>query len=161
MVFRSHELKKNIHFFEIKNEKLEDYIKWIEYLESIWWKIKAIVCDWKRFNLKYFWIIYPVQMCQFHQIQIVTRYITRKPKLEANIELRNLTLLLTKTDRESFTYWLDEWHDKYNIFINEKYINSYTWKVRYIHSRTRSAYCSLLKYSQFFCKKSLKKTWQS
>lgn len=41
-------------------------------------------------------------MCVFHQIQIITRYITRRPKLQANIDLRELTLLLTKTDKESF-----------------------------------------------------------
>ena len=68
-------------------------------------------------------MFYPVQMCQFHQVQIVTRYITKKPKLEANIELRELTLLLTKTDKESFTFWLEEWHEKYRDFLNKTSIN--------------------------------------
>jgi len=143
MVFRSFELKKNIHFIEINNETLKDYITWIEYLESVWWKIKAIICDWKRFNLNYFSLKYPVQMCVFHQIQIITRYITRRPKLQANIDLRELTLLLTKTDKESFIWWLDDWYNKYKYFLDEKYINPFTWKLRYIHSRTRSAYFSL------------------
>ncbi len=98
---------------------------------------------YRRFNLHYFSMFYPVQMCQFHQLQIVTRYITKKPKLKANIELRNLTLLLTKTDKECFTFWLEEWYEKYKDFLNEISINPYSWKIRYIHSRTKSAYMSL------------------
>jgi hypothetical protein len=82
-------------------------------------------------------------MCVFHQIQIITRYITRRPKLQANIDLRELTLLLTKTDKESFIWWLDNWYNKYKYFLDEKYINPFNWKFRYIHSRTRSAYFSL------------------
>jgi len=59
-------------------------------------------------------------MCNFHQVQIITRYITKKPRLEANKELRKLTLLLTQTDKESFTYWLEEWYEIYKIFLKEK-----------------------------------------
>ena len=149
MVFRSYELRKNIYFKEIKNEKLEDYITWVNYIKSLWWEIKAIVCDWRRFNLNYFSKFYPVQMCQFHQIQIITRYITKKPKLEANIRLREITLLLTKTDKESFTFWLDEWYEKYRLFLDESSINPISWKMRYIHSRTRSAYNSLKRNLQY------------
>ncbi len=45
---------------------------------------------------------YPIQMCQFHQIAIVTRYITRKPRMQASIELKEILHLLLKTDKESF-----------------------------------------------------------
>ena len=39
-------------------------------------------------------------MCNFHQVAIIRRYITKKPILEANKELKNITELLTKTDKE-------------------------------------------------------------
>ena len=59
-------------------------------------------------------------MCQFHQIKIITRYLTRKPLLEPNRALRYLALQLAHTDKESFTYWLDMWYQKYSSFIQER-----------------------------------------
>jgi hypothetical protein len=41
-------------------------------------------------------------MCQFHQIAIIRRYLTKKPKLQASKELWVHVMLLTKTDKESF-----------------------------------------------------------
>jgi hypothetical protein len=82
-------------------------------------------------------------MCQFHQIAIITRYITKKPKLEAGKELRQLILLLTKTDEASFTHWLSQWHTRWKDFLNEKTTDEYTGKWHYTHRRLRSAYRSL------------------
>jgi hypothetical protein len=59
-------------------------------------------------------------MCQFHQVAIVTRYLTRKPKLAAAQELRALVLMLTKTDKESFAGALEAWHKKWKDFLNER-----------------------------------------
>ena len=84
-----------------------------------------------------------VQMCQYHQIAIVTRYITKKPRLQAGVELRELILLLTKTDKESFTGGLNEWHKRWKIFLKEKTINPDTDKWNYTHRRLKSAYRSL------------------
>jgi hypothetical protein len=44
-----------------------------------------------------------VKGTKFHQTAIITRYLTRKPKLAAAQELRALVILLTKTDKKSFT----------------------------------------------------------
>jgi len=49
--------------------------------------VQGIVCDGKQGLFGLFGDI-PVQMCQFHQIQIVQRYLTRKPKSQAAIELK-------------------------------------------------------------------------
>ena len=62
-------------------------------------------------------------MCNFHQIAIVTRYITKKPRLEANKDLRKLSLLLTETDKETFSYYLNQWYIQYTDFIKEKAID--------------------------------------
>jgi hypothetical protein len=61
-------------------------------------------------------------MCNFHQVAIIRRYITKKPILEANIDLKKITELLKITDKESFTFWLEEWYEKYRDFISEKAI---------------------------------------
>ena len=58
--------------------------------------IQGIVCDGRKGLFGGLFGDIPMQMCQFHQIKIVTRYLTRKPKAQAAIELKNLTLKLTK-----------------------------------------------------------------
>ena len=42
----------------------------------------------------------PIQMCHFHQVAIITRYLTRKSKLEAGKELREIILSLTKSNKK-------------------------------------------------------------
>lgn len=56
-------------------------------------------------------------MCNFHQVAIIRRYITKNPILEGNIELKRITELLTKTDKESFTFFLQEWYEKFKDFL--------------------------------------------
>ena len=141
MAFKDYNSKKILKFKLVSNETYASYLFWVNELKQEWWKIKAIVCDWKRWLLWGFWNI-PTQMCNFHQVQIVTRYITKRPRLQANKDLRELTLLLTKTDKETFSHYLNLWHIQYADFIGERWINE-EWKRYYIHKRTRSAYKSL------------------
>jgi len=61
-------------------------------------------------------------MCNFHQVSIIRRYITKNPILESNIQLKKITELITKTDKESFTFWLEEWYNKYKDFLSERSI---------------------------------------
>ena len=49
----------------------------------------------------------PTQMCQFHQVQIVLRYLTRNPKHQAAIELRKIALTLTQSTGKEFEERLD------------------------------------------------------
>lgn len=85
----------------------------------------------------------PVQMCQFHQIAIINRYLTGKPKLEAGKELRSIALALTDSTENEFTDLLDNWYDKWKEFLKEKSINIETGKLHYTHKRLRSAHRSL------------------
>ena len=137
MVFRSYELKKNLYWKEISRETKQAYIDGIKELQFQWWKIRAIVCDWKRWLLWWFREI-PVQMCLFHQQQIIRRYITKNPKLKANIELKEITSILGKIKEENMKLLLEDWDRKYKDFLREK---NESWK--YVHDRTRKAYRSL------------------
>ena len=82
-------------------------------------------------------------MCLFHQLQIINRYLTRKPKLEANIELRKLSLTLTNITEDVFKKELNIWYKKWKDFLNEKTINPETGRWFFTHKRLRSAYKSL------------------
>lgn len=100
MVFKSTE-GQHLYWKFVKYETIKEYVSGINYLSSQGINIKGIVCDGRKglFNaLK----CYPIQMCQFHQVAIVIRYITRNPKVQASIELKKLMHLLPQTDKESF-----------------------------------------------------------
>lgn len=142
MVFRCAIRKINIHWKFLPYETIQEYISGIEHVKKHGWIVQGIVCDGRRGLFTSFPGI-PMQMCHFHQVQIVTRYITRHPKLEAGKELRNLVLLLTKTDKESFSFWLEKWYAKWKDFIQEKVYDPEKKRNKYRHRKLRSAYGSL------------------
>jgi transposase-like protein len=110
--------------------------------------VQSIICDGRKglFNI---FGDKPVQMCQFHQIQIVLRYLTRKPKLQASIELRRLSLTLTKSTKSEFIKKLDEWYLKWETCYNERSYSKLTHKSFYTHKKMRSAYLSLRRNIRF------------
>ena len=57
--------------------------------------IQSIICGGKSGLLGSFLDI-PVQLCQFHQVKIIVRHLTRKPKSLAAQALRALSLTLTE-----------------------------------------------------------------
>jgi hypothetical protein len=125
----------------VKQETNALYLKGIEEIARRGIKIQAIVCDGRKGLLQLFGNI-PIQMCNFHQVAIIRRYLTKKPKMQASKELWELALLLKQTDKESFTGGLNDWYIKWSIFLNERKIDS-AGKNRYIHKKLRSAYRSL------------------
>lgn len=138
--------RRNVLWKEIGTEKVEYYQQLIQMSQDAGIKITSFVIDGKRgvlqMLLREFTGI-PVQLCQFHQIQTITHYLSKKPKLEAGKELRNLTLSLTKTDRRMFTSKLELWHKSWEDFLNEKTLNPHTNRFHFTHKRLRSAYRSL------------------
>jgi transposase-like protein len=113
LVVKSTELRKVIYATEVASETLEAYIIALRSLASQGWQLKSVVCDGKPGLIRAIEREFPrvfIQMCQFHQIQIIKRYLPKKVQLPAGQELRKLTLLLTKTDKESFLFWLQEWY---------------------------------------------------
>lgn len=101
-----------------------------------------MVLDGKR-GVKQVFNDIPVQMCHFHQKQIVRRYLTNNPKLMPSQELKKIVSKLINTNEIIFTKKLDNWHDEWKDFLNEKTINPETNRWCYTHKRLRSAYRSL------------------
>lgn len=142
MVFRDNERSKNVFWKYVKHETLEAYLSGIKTVEQLGYRVVAIVCDGKRGLLQSCTNI-PVQMYQFHQIAIVTRYITKRTKLPANEELLQVIYLMPKTDKESFTGALNDWYTKWKDYLNEQTFDESKNKYRYKHHRLKSAYRSL------------------
>jgi len=128
--------------FIFRKETLSDYQEGVAWLLSHGFKIEGIVCDGMRGMFQLF-SSYRIQMCQYHQVSIVKRYLTQNPELEASIELLSIVKLLCCTDKESFVRMFEHWQDNWSEFLNERYRDKKTHKTRYVHSRLRSACFSL------------------
>jgi len=141
MVFKDSDSKQILYYQVVDYETNQAYKDWVKYLIDKWVIIKAIVSDWRRWLLGWFgWI--PTQMCHFHQKAIVRRYITKNPKLQPNKEIKEIVDWLNRTNKESFTHWLDEWYNKHKNWLNEKWVDK-NWRKYYKHRKTRSTYYSL------------------
>ena len=104
--------------------------------------IQSIICDGRSGLLQAFPGIL-VQMCQFHQIKIIVRYLRKKPKSEAARELRALALTLTGSSKDRFIENLHDWLMRHEVFLNERSVNAETGRSHYTHKTLRSAYHSL------------------
>lgn len=142
IVFRDPNLKKSLWWKSVSCEKAEIYLSGKNRLEEAGFAIKAVVLDGRPGIREVFEGI-PVQMCHFHQKQIIKRYLTSYPKLPAGQELRMITKTLTETDCQTFTNELNMWHEKWESFLKQKTTDTETGRWFYTHKRIRSAYRSL------------------
>ena len=128
----------------VRSETITQYMEGISWLKSQGFKIYGAVIDGMRGLAQALYPI-PVQMCQFHQILIIRRYLTKEPDLEASNELLELVKNITRMDKDSFIGAFNEWYVKYKDVLNEriqdKRIKRHT--PPYMRPRLRSAYLSL------------------
>jgi hypothetical protein len=141
-ILREPNMKRNLWWREVISETPSNYAYGRYILEKQGFAVKAVVLDGKRGVRDVFGDV-PIQMCHFHQIAIINRYLTRRPKLEASKELRVIALSLTVTTEKKFTRLLNEWYDKWQYFLKEKTVNPETHRWCYTHKRLRSACRSL------------------
>lgn len=80
------------------SETVKGYVDGIDRVKAMGYKVQAIVADGRRDIFNAFRDI-SVQLCQVCKVKIVIKYLTKKPKLEASIELRNLSLQLKNCDK--------------------------------------------------------------
>jgi hypothetical protein len=142
LIFREPNLKRNLIWKKIRSETAGQYEQLKLKLEIKGFAISAVVLDGKIGIKKAFGNV-PIQMCQFHQIAIVRRYLTGRPKLEAAKELFAIAKKLTKSDEKEFSEMLSLWLEKWHDFMQEKTINPLTNRKFFTHKRLRSAFRSL------------------
>ena len=128
----------------VRYETIKDYLEGVEWLKFQGFKIYGVVIDGMRGLAQALYPI-PVQMCQFHQIMIVRRYLTQDPDIEASIELLCLIKEITRMDKESFIGAFEEWYERNKDTLNER-INDRRIKRKtppFKRPRLRSAYLSI------------------
>ena len=141
-VFRSWSLRRNLWWNEVESEKTIHYHYGRKILEERGWVFVAAVVDGRRGLATVFKDI-PVQVCHFHQLKTVTKYLSRRPKTEAGRELRALALTLTKSNEQEFSKQLVAWEKKWHDFYTERTYLLGTKHWYYTHKNVRSAYMSL------------------
>ena len=138
--------KKVLLWEEIISETVRVYSNFLDDLEATGYSFSGFVIDGRRGVRKLLERRFPqtpIQFCQFHQIQIVKRYIPRRAQTEAARSLRRIALGIARTSELEFTETLDAWHLKYEGFLNEKSPSEGRRKWCYTHGRLRSAYRSI------------------
>lgn len=126
----------------VRYETVADYLEGVEWLRRKGFVIYGAVIDGIR-GLAGALCPYPVQLCQFHQMLIIRRYLTRTPELEASRALLFLVNGMTKTDKESFMGALEQWHERYREVLNERIHDRRMKTPPYMRPKLRSAYLSL------------------
>lgn len=142
VVFRGLIKKVNLLWRFVTTENQEAVIGGIEELRQKGWQILGLVVDGKNLSLEEKLNI-PIQMCHFHQLAIVKRYLTSNPKLIASKQLKQISELLSITTEKKFTILLNAWYFRWSEFLKEKTIDSQTKRWFFTHKRVRSAYFSL------------------
>lgn len=141
MVFKDSISGQILYKQYVKSETNKLYLSGVEEIARRGIKIQSIICDGRKGLLALF-VGIPIQMCNFHQVAIIRRYLTKKPRMQASKELWEHVLLLVRTDKESFEGGLVAWHNKWKEFLNERKVDP-EGKNRYVHRKLRSAYRSL------------------
>lgn len=137
-------MKVNLGWEWIPSETKENYALLRTSIESRGFKLTAVVLDGRTGIPRVFSDI-PVQICQFHQLQIVRRKLTLRPETEAGQTLLSIGFSISKKDEVTLGQELDDWFKKYGEFINERTYTIGTKRWMYTHRRVRSAYNSLKK----------------
>jgi hypothetical protein len=135
-------LRQNLYWKEITTENRAVYEEARRYIEATGFSIQAVVIDAKH-GIREVFSDLVIQVCQYHQQQIVGRYLTTRPKTEAGQELKILAGSLTKIDEKLFTELLKIWHEKWRGFLTERTYTPDRKHWWYTHKRLRAAYRSL------------------
>ena len=128
----------------IKHETTQSYIDAIEAIVAAGYVIRGIIIDGKQ-ELFTAFKNYPIQMCQFHMLQIVKRYLTQNPKMIAARELQLICKGMICQSKEDFEKDYDTWKTRWKEFLNKRTTHK-NGKTYYLHRRIRTLVNSLKSY---------------
>ena len=142
LVFRDPVKKENLYWSIIDEERIVYYQEGRRFLEDLGYTFLSVTMDGLRGLANVFNDI-PVQFCHFHQKQIIRRYVTKNPRLDAGRALKEAVETLTHSNEKQFTHDLNSYIDQYRGFLNEKTTGPVTGTWSFTHKRLRSAIRSL------------------
>ena len=126
-IFYSPGLNRVIEYSIIAYEKSSIYLQLRHRLEQQGFQITAIVIDGRK-GIREVFSDVPVQMCQFHQLMILRRYLTLKPRLKAAKELKAICKNMCKMEKDEFVALFEKWDkDWYNFIYERTYDENGKW----------------------------------
>lgn len=129
---------ENVYVKEVSSETTFAYQQAYAALTERGFSFSAVVSD-GRALIPWLFPGIPLQMCHFHQKQIVVRCLTLNPQLQAGIELLELINTVTVTDEASFSDAFRLWCRTWKEFLNERTLHPETGRRSYTHKRVRQA----------------------
>ena len=139
LIFRAN--KKNLHWRFIENENLKEVGLGLDELDKQGYCYSSFTIDGRRGVIQLLEARYPgipVQLCQFHQTQIIRRYLKCSPKTLCGRELKSIVSCITQTTQDVFQSLVETAHEKYSDFLKERNENK-----QFKHKQLRSAFRSL------------------
>ena len=121
----------------VANEKVQDYVDAVRSIEKRGYTIAGIVIDGKR-NLFSEFSSYKIQMCQYHMIQIMRRYLSRHPRLIAARELKAMVDNIANEDGAEFANKFRTWKANWKTMLDRRSTLK-SGKTQFTHKRLRSA----------------------
>ena len=121
LVFRAHQ--RNLHWRFIQSETLEEIACGLDVLNDLGFQFNSVTLDGRRGVIKLFEARYPglpIQLCQFHQAQIIRRYTTNNPKTFCGQNLKAIMRCLTKVDHTVFKSLIETLQEEYADFLKER-----------------------------------------
>ena len=132
---------KPLYMAFIAHERVQDYVDAVRSIEERGYTIKGIVIDGMKSLFSEF-SAYKIQMCQYHMIQIVRRYLTLHPRLLAARELKALVDNIVNEDGPEFENKYRHWKSKWVEMLNRRSTLK-SGKTQFTHRRLRSAMLSV------------------
>ena len=145
IVAKDVEHKEPFAYNFIETETKEVYRDLMQQIHFKGYTLQAVVLDGKPGIFGLFEDI-PIQMCHFHMQAIITRKLTKNPRIAASIKLKKIVSFLGQISPCRFEYWLYAWHKHYEDLLNEKVSDESKRGWHYKHRRLRSAYHSLVRF---------------
>ncbi len=147
VVFRDQKKKEDLWWEFVEQEKLEYYHRGKVYLEKLGYTIVSVTADGLP-GLPSVFNDIPFQYCHFHARKTITTYLTRRPKMQAGIELLEIMKVLKTYNHVSFVKVITDWHVKHQDFLLEKTVHP-DGRWSYTHRRLRSAIRSMMHMSKY------------
>lgn len=132
---------KPLYVAFVKSETTQDYRTAIDSITTAGYTIRGIIIDGKKALFKEF-EKHPIQMCQFHMLQIVRRYLTNNPKMKASVDLMLLMRKMRHQTKEGFEAEYAAWKRQYTEFLNKR-VTHKDGRICYLHRKVRTVVRSI------------------
>lgn len=127
LLYRDHNIKMTILYRLTDKEALRDLKEDLHAIKCVGIEIESVTCDGHANIIKAVREVCPeaiIQRCTFHITNEICNWLTKKPKIEAAQELRELVCYLSKINtHEEAQLWMRafiDWYHIYEEYINEK-----------------------------------------